>query len=1083
MNGFKTAALLLLVLGVSPSHALTSLVSPGANWKYLDNGSDQGTAWRNPDFEDSAWASGPAELGYGDGGEITTVGFGSDANNKYTTTYFRRTFFAANANAITSLTLNLVRDDGAVVYLNGTEVYRNNLPVGTIGYNTPALQASAGADESNWYQTSVYTALMREGANLLAVEIHQNAVNSSDISFKLELLADAGAAVTRGPYLNSGTSQTMVIRWRTDSATDSRVRLGSANSALTTETDVAIVTTEHEVEVGGLPPDSKFYYNVSSTTNNSTSNDASPFFHSSPAPGTGKPTRIWATGDFGTGYTGQKDVFDAYRSTVQTTYTNVWLMLGDNAYNTGTDAEYQAKVFEIYPDLFRKTVVWPCLGNHDAGSADSPTQSGVYYNIFTLPKSAQAGGRASGTEAYYSFDFARTHFICLDSEDTVATSGSAMLTWLANDLAATTQDWIIVYFHHPPYTKGSHDSDNVSDSLGKMKAMRENALPVMEAYGVDLCLTGHSHSYERSYLLNGHYGLSTTLQPVMKVDAGSGREDDTGAYEKPVLGTSANNGSVYSVVGSSGQISGGTLNHAAHYVSLNVLGSMIIDIDGDRLDAQFIDDTGAVRDYFTITKGALPVVHSATKRTMTPAQVTVAPTGTTANTSGTVSLNVDANTGALSYDIRWSDLTGTVTGLHLHGATAAEQTTGTTFDLNPAITAATGSASGSITLSTWQVTDLLNGLWYCDLHTAANPSGELRGQLLFDSAAFKTVAFTGNPATDFGSAYRKSSSRANLDYYLTWDETNLYAGIQGPGTYAQTEPTVLYIDTDPQQGSRLSTSGSATPQSYDGRQPQLPFTATAVVYFKTGYAELRKNTAGTWGAANVLTANLNTAVANNIEISIPWSLLPGGIRPARFGYCMMKQNGVAAGTSAYAFLPPTATASDTISNINTSGLAKYITANAIAPTIPAGETVTATYNSGATVGFTNSGTSGGQLSQVRYLSGPSSNSYTGSALSNSGATITPSHVANDRYWTIHYSGSGTSGLNYQLSLDAAQLPGSTDLDRLVNAKRVSGGPWVPHNTTRSGTILSASGFTSFSDFAIAADAAQLPVSLGSFKID
>ena len=87
-----------------------------------------------------------------------------------------------------------------------------------------------------------------------------------------------------------------------------------------------------------------------------------------------------------------------------------------------------------------------------------------------------------------------------------------MYQWLCADLAATDQDFIIAFWHHPPYTKGSHDSDNAIDSNGIMQEMRERFLPVLDAYGVDLVLTGHSHSYERSLLLHDHYGVSSTLQ-------------------------------------------------------------------------------------------------------------------------------------------------------------------------------------------------------------------------------------------------------------------------------------------------------------------------------------------------------------------------------------------------------------------------------------------------------------------------------------------------------------------------------------------------------------------------------------------
>src|SRR5216117_1053841 len=115
--------------------------------------------------------------------------------------------------------------------------------------------------------------------------------------------------------------------------------------------------------------------------------------------------------------TNQAAVRDAYLAFTGSRHTDLWLMLGDNAYPDGTDAQYQAAVFDMYPALLHNSPVWPTLGNHDGQSADSATQSGPYYDIFTLPTQAEAGGVASGTEAYYSFDYGNMHFVVLDSFD------------------------------------------------------------------------------------------------------------------------------------------------------------------------------------------------------------------------------------------------------------------------------------------------------------------------------------------------------------------------------------------------------------------------------------------------------------------------------------------------------------------------------------------------------------------------------------------------------------------------------------------------------------------------------------------
>ncbi|MDB6036116.1 MAG: Spore coat protein CotH, partial [Verrucomicrobiales bacterium] len=164
-----------------------SLVATGSVWKYFDQGLDLGSSWRTAAFNDAAWASGPAQLGYGDGDEKTVVGSGPDGNH-YTTTYFRRAFNVTGAAAFNALTLRVLRDDGAVVYLNGQEAFRTGMPDGPVAFNTLANVTATGGDETtNFYTGVVSPGLLQEGANLLAVEIHQVLPSSSDISFDLEL--------------------------------------------------------------------------------------------------------------------------------------------------------------------------------------------------------------------------------------------------------------------------------------------------------------------------------------------------------------------------------------------------------------------------------------------------------------------------------------------------------------------------------------------------------------------------------------------------------------------------------------------------------------------------------------------------------------------------------------------------------------------------------------------------------------------------------------------------------------------------------------------------------------------------------
>jgi hypothetical protein len=175
--------------------AQTTLISYGSSWKYLDNGTNQGTAWRAVSFSDASWRTGNAELGYGDGDEKTIVRYGSSSSLKYVTTYFRKAISIPNTSLYTGLSLSIKRDDGAVVYINGTQVYRTNMPSGTISYSTLA-SADAGDDGKTPQTVSLSPSLLVNGTNVIAVEIHQRTRSSSDISFDLQFTGSTAGDLT-----------------------------------------------------------------------------------------------------------------------------------------------------------------------------------------------------------------------------------------------------------------------------------------------------------------------------------------------------------------------------------------------------------------------------------------------------------------------------------------------------------------------------------------------------------------------------------------------------------------------------------------------------------------------------------------------------------------------------------------------------------------------------------------------------------------------------------------------------------------------------------------------------------------------
>jgi hypothetical protein len=603
-----------LALGNSIANGIeNTLIPKGATWRYLDDGSNAGTAWIPTTFDDTGWASGPAQLGYaGRQGEATVVSFGPDPDNKFATTYFRHSFTISDPSIYSNLTLKLLRDDSAIVYLNGTEIHRANLLAGPIGFQqTSAFAVLATYEEFEFFHVDVDPTLLTSDVNTIAVEIHRHA-NSDDLAFDLELIAGDDQRipqVIRGPYLQRLAPTEVVVRWRTDIKTTSAVRFGSAPTSLTDVEVSPALALDHEIPLIGLSPDSRVFYSVGTDVIPLVGDDFEHYVDTPPLSGTRKPLRIWVTGDSGTATFRPVAVRDAYLNEIGATETDLWLLLGDNAYGDGTDDQFQVALFNIFAEVLRNTPAWTAIGNHEAHTASSINQTGAHFDNFTLPTMGESGGMPSGTEAYYSFDYANIHFICLDSHGSNRTVGGPMLTWLEADLAETRQEWIIAFWHHPPYSRGSHDSD----IDGQLIDMRTNALPILEAGGVDLVMAGHSHDYERSMLIDGHYGFSSELLPSMIVDGGSGDPLDTGAYIKPYSISSPRAGAVYMVAGSSGSTQSASLDHPVMVTSLLELGSVIIEIDGAEMNVRFLNDSGVTSDQFTISKtgpASVPLLDS-----------------------------------------------------------------------------------------------------------------------------------------------------------------------------------------------------------------------------------------------------------------------------------------------------------------------------------------------------------------------------------------------------------------------------------------------------------------------------------------
>lgn len=436
--------------------------------------------------------------------------------------------------------------------------------------------------------------------------------------------------VLRGPYLQFPTSSSMKVMWRTDVETSSRVYYGTSLATVMDNYVDGSTATDHTVNITGLDPYTEYYYAVSDGSSVLAGADNNHRFKTSPVIGTEQPIRAWVIGDFGKGNDKQMDVKEGFLNHVGDDMPDLWLWLGDNAYDDGTDEEFSNKVFGTqygYGEIFPRVPFMATPGNHDYGTvlniltgANPETHDGPYYDIVDVPTNGEIGGVPSGYELYYSFDYGNAHFVSMNSEigsifsgswDWTGASpfnsfnGSPFTDWLHADLQANDKPWVIAYVHQPPHTDGSHESDTFWEVY--MKAMRDNVMPILESYGVDLVLAGHSHVYERSYLINDFYGLPADFDASQHiVDGGSGKLSEGEPYMKYTNGPTPNLGTMYIVQGNSGSNdSDANLQHPAMYYGHGCdtcVGSTMLYINGDTLSGYYITKDSEILDEWAIIK-------------------------------------------------------------------------------------------------------------------------------------------------------------------------------------------------------------------------------------------------------------------------------------------------------------------------------------------------------------------------------------------------------------------------------------------------------------------------------------------------
>lgn len=502
MKNFKKLICTLLLCVIVPAiHAQTTLIPSGSSWKYLDNGSNQGTAWKGTTFSDTAWASGLAQLGYGDGDEAAVLGYGSSSTNKYITTYFRKTISVANPSAFLNYTLNVKRDDGVVVYVNGIEVYRNNMPTGTIAYTTKA--STACSDDGSGFLASTLTQTQAgfvAGTNTIAVEIHQNAGNSSDISFDLSLIGNTTAASAL-KHVRWGSSNNplegLTVTWR-NAGTADQIKWGYTN-AYEQGTFPATVRNGYadkffKYTFPTVTPNATIYYQLFDAQAGVWT--AGKTYQTAPQVNT-TDFSFLAIGDSRSGMS----IWNQVAALAHTKTPDFTIYTGDIV-NSGSSSADWDNWFNNGTSFLENNLVFHSLGNHDAASV--PT----YQNVFELPKSVPV----TGTNLYYSFTYGDAVFIALNSEDP---ANVTQYNWLVSTLQANaTKKWKVIFFHKPFYTIGSH--------AGEMNSYYNTWWKAFDDYGVDLIVNGHDHMYERTKPLNRK--ISTTA-PVAQYgsEPGQGR--------------------------------------------------------------------------------------------------------------------------------------------------------------------------------------------------------------------------------------------------------------------------------------------------------------------------------------------------------------------------------------------------------------------------------------------------------------------------------------------------------------------------------------------------------------------------------
>jgi len=476
--GQLPSTLLLSCLLVGSACADTILVAAGSVWSYLDDGSDPGPAWTDPAFDDEGWPEGPAQLGYGDGDEATVVGYGTDPDDKHVTTYFRRTFAVADPGAFVAAQLDVLRDDGVVVHLNGDEVYRSNMTAEPVTTDTYAVSAVGGDNEDLFHTHLLESGLLETGTNLMAVEIHQANATSSDISFDLRLLGltEVPNPIFQAPHLiYEGANTEMKVVWRMSWDVPATLSWGPDETCGQGSVQTAEYGTRHmhAHTITGLAPDTRYHYLVAAGLDTLRGD-----FRTAP-PADATTLKFTAYGDTRTFPENHDLVAGAMLQTLEQdeAFRSLSLFVGDFVSDGDRETDWHVELFEPglenIRNLFAALPIQACMGNHE--------ESGVLFaEFFPYP---------FVDDRYWSFDYGPAHFAIVDQYVSYS-PGSPQIAWLESDLAASDKPWKFVVLHEPGWSAGGgHENDALTQAT---------IWPLCLAHDVAMVFAGHNHYYARA---------------------------------------------------------------------------------------------------------------------------------------------------------------------------------------------------------------------------------------------------------------------------------------------------------------------------------------------------------------------------------------------------------------------------------------------------------------------------------------------------------------------------------------------------------------------------------------------------------